>query len=454
MTDPHLFGGQFGGESFAAWRALLAGFYGEPLDEQEAEIFRALTRRDPPEEPCGELWLPIGRRGGKSYGASLIAAYEAFFADPRPFLAPGEWATVPIVASDRKQARTVRRYLQGLIDTNPMLAKMVVRQTTEVLELSNRVVIEIHTASIRSLRGYTILALVADEIAFWDCEGANPDAEIIASVRPALGTLGGKLIAISSPHARRGALWSAYRRHFGKAGSRVLVAQAPTLTMNPTFPAAVVEEAMQEDPASARAEYLAEFRADIETFLSPEVVRAAMRGRPVEVPRESGASYRAFVDPAGGGADQFTLAISHRRGDEAVIDMVKGKRGSPASIVASYVDDLKRYGIREVVGDRYAGAWPRDEFARHGINYRTSDKDRSALYIELLASMNSERIELPPDPTLERELCSLERRASRAGRDLIDHPPGGHDDLANAVAGAAWLSLRATRVPSLGIGSY
>jgi hypothetical protein len=35
----------------------------------------------------------------------------------------------------------------------------------------------------------------------------------------------------------------------------------------------------------------------------------------------------------------------------------------------------------------------------------------------------------------------LERRTARGGRDSIDHAPGGHDDLANAVAGAVALAL-------------
>jgi hypothetical protein len=29
----------------------------------------------------------------------------------------------------------------------------------------------------------------------------------------------------------------------------------------------------------------------------------------------------------------------------------------------------------------------------------------------------------------------LERRVARSGKDSIDHPPGGHDDVANACAG-------------------
>lgn len=58
MTDPHLFGGTFGGDSFTAWRALLAGFYGLALDATETDIFKTLTGRE--ETPTGahdELWL-------------------------------------------------------------------------------------------------------------------------------------------------------------------------------------------------------------------------------------------------------------------------------------------------------------------------------------------------------------------------------------------------------------
>jgi hypothetical protein len=38
---------------------------------------------------------------------------------------------------------------------------------------------------------------------------------------------------------------------------------------------------------------------------------------------------------------------------------------------------------------------------------------------------------------LINQICSLERRTARGGRESIDSPPGGHDDLANCVAGLA-----------------
>lgn len=445
MTDPALLGAHFGGESWAAWRALYAGFYALPMDDAELSIFCALTGlQAAPEAPATELWVPVGRRGGKSNGAAGLAVFEACFFDHSDKLAPGEVATVMVVAADRKQARQVFRYIRGLLRSNPMLERMIVRETAEEIELNNRTVIEVMTASHRSIRGYSVSCAILDEVAFWHSEGANPDAEIIAALRPALATLDGKLVALSSPYARRGVLWDAYRRYYGKPGP-VLVAKAPTLTMNPTLPARVVQEAYDRDPIAAAAEYGAEFRTDVEAFLTRETVEAAMREGPLELPynyglqlpRDTGRSHRytAFVDPSGGGQDEFTLAIGHTEGERVIVDVLRARRGVPADIVAEYAALLKDYGIRQATADRYAGSWPADEFSRHGIELQVSEQPKSGLYLDTLAALNSGRVELPPDEKMLNQFVSLERRTARGGRESIDHPPGGHDDRANAVAG-------------------
>lgn len=451
MIDPALFGGVFGGYSFTAWRALLSGFYGLALDAAELDTFKTLTgRQNAPQDAFAELWLAIGRRGGKSHAAAFLAVYLAAFNDYSAKLAPGEVATVMVIAADRKQARAVMRYTSGLINENPMLRRMVTRENSEQIELDNRTVIEITTASHRSVRGYTLAACIADEIAFWHSDGANPDKEIIAAIRPALATLGGKLIALSSPYAKRGVLWDTFKRAFGDDDdSRVLVARAPSLLMNPTLPQRIVDDAMRDDPEAARAEYLAEFRSDIASFVDADLIADCTRPKPRELPHVSGVSYLAFVDPAGGGADEFTLAIGHRDRDAAIIDLVTGRKGSPAGIVAEYAQVLKRYKITKVTGDRYAGRWPRDEFAKHGIAYDVSELDRSGLFLETLAALNSGRVELPPCEIVARQFAGLERRTSRSGRDQIDHGPGGHDDRANAVAGVVSQMARKRSEPRI-----
>ena len=47
---------------------------------------------------------------------------------------------------------------------------------------------------------------------------------------------------------------------------------------------------------------------------------------------------------------------------------------------------------------------------------------------------------LPRNERLLGQIVGLERRTSAVGRDTISHPDRGHDDVADAVAGAAALS--------------
>jgi hypothetical protein len=50
--------------------------------------------------------------------------------------------------------------------------------------------------------------------------------------------------------------------------------------------------------------------------------------------------------------------------------------------------------------------------------------------------LNSGRVVLPKIERLINQLANLERRVARSGKDSIDHAPGAHDDVANAVAGS------------------
>ena len=410
-----------------------------------AELYRQCTgRSEPPTAPQTEATLVVGRRGGKSFILALIAVYLATFRDWRPHLAPGERGTVMVIATDRRQARTIFRYVAALLRGVPMLDALIERQTGDCIDLAGRISIEVHTASFRTVRGYTVVAALLDEMAFWRTEdSANPDAEIVAALRPAMATVpGAMLLCASSPYARRGELWRAYREHHGRDDAPVLVWKAPTQTMNPSVPQSVIDAAYERDPASAAAEYGSNFRRDIEAFLDREAIEACQRAGPPELPPVPGTSYVAFVDPSGGSSDSMTLAIGHRAPDGlAVVDVVRERRPpfSPESVVEEFAALLKSYGVSKVTGDRYGGEWPRERFREHGVRYDPAAKVKSDLYLGLLAAVYSGRAEIPPQARLAEQLCALERRTSRGGRDSIDHAPGGHDDLANAVAGLANL---------------
>lgn len=456
--DPHLFAPWFKRGDWTAWRAFLAALFGLPMDDPALRIYRHHTGRNlPPLSPQEEAWLIIGRRGGKSFTMALVAVYLAAFRDYRAHLQPGERATVMVIAADRRQARVIMRYVKGLLREVPMLAARITGETAESVDLTNQVTLEVGTASFRTTRGYSFAAVLGDEIAFWPTDdAADPDHAILEAVRPGMASIpGSMLLCASSPYARRGALHDAHKAHWGKDGAP-LVWKATTREMNPTIPQTVIDRAMERDPASASAEYLAEFRRDIEAFLKLEVIQACVSEGVSERPPEDGRHYRAFVDPSGGSSDSMTLAIGHTEGESAVLDALRERKPpfSPESVVDEFCATLKAYGISQVTGDRYGGEWPREQFRKRGIAYRLSDPTRSEIYLDLLPVLNSRRADLLDSPRVVAQLASLERRVARGGREIIDHAPGAHDDLANAAAGVIGLCRPKPQAPTALFGTY
>jgi hypothetical protein len=387
--------------------------------------------------------------------AALVGVFLACFKDYRGYLSPGERAHILIVAADRAQAGVILRYVKGFMASNPMLSKMVESEKAESVDLTNGVTIQVMTCSYRSIRGFTVVAAICDEIAFWRSEenSANPATEVLRAIRPALATIPDSLLlCISSPWARTGPLYEAFTRHHGRDDSDVMVWSAPTLTMNPTISQKIIDRDSEIDPEMARCEWGAEFRSDLESFLTLEAIEAVIVQGRYELPPVFASNlnlgYRAFVDPSGGRRDAATLAITHKEGERVLLDVARAWKSphEPATVVWEMAGVLKSYGLSRVTGDRYAGAWPEQEFLKYGIRYEASDKDKSALYLAFLPMVLSGQVELLDLKMLKSELVGLERRARSGGRDSVDHGPRGHDDLANAVAGACTLASGRRRI--------
>ena len=216
---------------------------------------------------------------------------------------------------------------------------------------------------------------------------------------------------------------------------------------NPTIHDGVVAQAVEADPAAARAEWLGEFRSDLEAFVTREAAaRVAVPGR-IELPRMSGVAYRAFLDFAGGslGGDSATLAIAHdeRWEDRSVIvlDLVREVRPpfSPEQVCQEFAGTLRAYGLTTATSDKWGGMFPIEQMSKLGIRVVPSAKAKSDIYKGLLPLINSAGIELLAQPRLLAQLVGLEWRTGSGGRDSIDHSPGAHDDVINAAAGALTL---------------
>jgi hypothetical protein len=455
LNDPSLLGSVLAGDSWQPWRILLIAAMGEALTEGERATFTALTGR--PTEPlqrAEEFCAVVGRRGGKSRAMAILAAYVGGLCEHD--LVRGETGIVLLIAPDQRQAKIALDYCAAALEQSPILKQLIANRSADALELTNGISIEVRSASFRRLRGPTYVAVIADEAAFGysDEFSANTDTEILNAVRPGLATSQGPLIIASSPYAKRGVLWETHRKHYGKEGDPlILVAQGTSRDFNATLSQSVVDRALERDHAAASAEYLAQFRSDIEGFVSYEVVRACVGGH-YEMAPLAQHRYFAFVDPSGGSADSMTMAISHKEGDRVVIDAIHERKPpfNPETVVDDFCIVLKQFRINRVTGDRYGGEWPREQFRKRGVGYVCSEKVKSDLYQALLPLLNSGRIVLPKSDRLVNQLCGLERKTSRAGKDSIDHGPGGHDDLANCVAGAADLISLAEQAVQRGGG--
>lgn len=440
-SDPSIFGGMFKDPAtWKPWLVFAKVLFGLALAPDELALFQECTGRDTaPDKRQSEAWLIVGRRGGKSRFLALVAAFLAAFCDWSAFLAPGERAVIVIIAADRKQARAIWGYLVAFLSID-LLDGLIVRETADEIELSTGITIEIATCSYRTVRSRTILAALADECAFWASEdGSNPASEVIAALRPAMATVDGSMMLVaSSPYSKSGPLYDTYKRYFGKADGP-LVWKAPTWTMNPRLQRDgwVIREAYDRDELAANAEYGGEFRNDVDGYVTRETVEAVVEPGRVSLPPISGTRYTAFADPSGGSADSFTLAIAHSTGKRRILDLVLERKPpfSPEGVVQEFAQTLNQYGVSSVMGDRYAGEWPREQFRKYGITYEPSARSKSDIYRELLPMLNSCAVELLDNPRLIAQLASLERRTSRGGKDSIDHPPSGHDDVANAAAG-------------------
>ena len=157
--------------------------------------------------------------------------------------------------------------------------------------------------------------------------------------------------------------------------------------------------------ARARSGYLAEFRSDIEGFVSLEVVEACI-GPYYELAPATATTYYAFTDPSGGARDLFALAIAHRDGDGVVVDSLRETRPPflPEAVIADYAALLKSYRCSKIVGDRYGGEFPREQFQKRGVRYEVATKTKSELYVDFLPLLNSGSVTLPRS---DRLICQL-----------------------------------------------
>jgi phage terminase large subunit-like protein len=147
--------------------------FGLPIQgEADRVLFESCTGlKGVPSERVKESFVICGRRSGKSFTSALIAVFLAVFKDWTPYLSPGERGWIFIIANDKAQAGIIKSYVSGIFHSSRALKAMISQETKEEITLKNGVNVAVKTCSFRTLRGYSILCAILEEIAFWRSGG-------------------------------------------------------------------------------------------------------------------------------------------------------------------------------------------------------------------------------------------------------------------------------------------
>lgn len=460
ILDPRLLRSAFGGTlgTWLRWFVYVCALLGIPfadlsracsregisLTEGEAlSIFQQHTGRQAP-RPGGyrQTLVIVAPQSGKTSILAVLAVYSA--------LTGRAGQTVAIIAQSHRASKAAPfRYVKTLFEDVPALRAEVVSMTAETIELKNGVRIVALPSDAKAARGLMCAFFAVDEAAFVTDSEGSPNAGELWSVGVTRTLMTGGISGFfTSPDSDMGSVPDLFKASFGNEDSPVLAWQSDSRTMNPVIDVESLEALRKADPARAVSEVDGLFRTS-SAIAAFDAERLAPCVDPEVTDRtaSSPGPFFAFVDmSSGSGKDSAAVAVAHVEYDETVVldaFRVQTPPFDPEKTVATWSAWLRSLGVSSVTGDRFSPGLLPQSFARYGITYEPSTMTRSELFLALVPLVNATRVRLLDDAVLLAQLKGLQRRASGAGRDSIDHAPGRHDDIANACAGAVIMASKA-----------
>lgn len=468
--------------------------YQETLDElgefdlgtqmmTEVELYEFMTGfKYDPTNPIiflkNRINLIIGRRGGKSTLASIIALFSTFKVNWKPFLKKTPVATVLVMSHSVEFSEEVLDILRELVENSPILSRLrdlKKKNTQRIFHLKipfltpdgksieySRVRVKVGAASKKTTRGSAICTLLCDEIAFWNLadDAAESDVDILRAVRPALLQFGehGTIIKLSSPGIKQGILYEEWnkREHLERDFFQF---KAPSWVWNTILPKEEFKKEWRSDQDGFDTEYRANFVDSISNFILPEFVDlCVMRGTNFLPPSDDSKTvYTAAIDAAFKG-DRFAFALTgynEKRVTNYVLKYWEGSKKNPVQIheVASYIRNIcKEYGINIVTADQYSFQPLREIFLQYGVTLEENTFTlpyKRKIYFGMKRLIHNSQMDLLDIPLLAKEIKELKVEQTASGQIRIGHPPGGSDDLSDALAVAAYKSLEKAGVVNI-----
>ena len=438
-------------------KIILKALYGLPLNEKEIGIFNTLTKGKGKYKPGmekTEAVMCLGARAGKSFIASICALYEATVGwQNKPWketLSPGEFVYVCIVATKELQARQIiQTNCLRMLERSPMLKGLIKKSTELEITLKNYVKIISGPCNSTALRGLPIAVLIMDEIAFYRIEGPKADEAIFNSLRPRMAQfIEGKLFLISTAGSKQGLFFNFFDEGF-RVEDRLTI-QANTRFVNPEIPQKFLDKEKARDIDNYMREFEGIFSEKLEAFFSYELMQKPfiLAG---DLPYRSEHNYYLGLDQSGlSGRDRFALAIAHKEGDLAIVDIVRSWETKDLDIILDEIKTLaKAYHIREAVIDKYSKGYVEASFKRINleVKIRASLAD---VFVVLKAKMIQDKLQLPDRSDLKAGMRNTIAVYNKSNQLAIIHQrgPEGHADSLDAVSGAVFEVAKEKQIPA------
>jgi hypothetical protein len=409
-----------------------------------------------PGEGRRKMVLAIGRRSGKSFLASCIAAYETYKliskGHPQGYYGLPDSNVIQLiaVATDKDQAGLLYREVHGHFMNVDYFAPYMANATQSFATFQTpydidrfgsaadnpkarfSVRVTFRSCIAKGLRGPGNIMMILDEMAHFTDGGQSSAAEVYNAIAPStsafspkepddarvpIGPVEGRIILISSPLGRQGHFYELFQTGMrrGAAAKDWLCIQAPTWEVNPSIPAEEFEGFYAVDPRVFFTEYGAEFsdrtrgwiedKADLIACVNPSL--RPQRRAPARMPHFMG------VDVALVG-DGTAISIGHMDGDGNVVvdlvDYIKAGEGIYEDQDRLNFDDVanwiyswtKKFYIEKGMFDQWAGIPLEQALEKRGLKQFESVHHTKILNAQIFRNfknmMFDKRLQLYDDP--------------------------------------------------------
>lgn len=443
-TDPDYLGLSF--KKRPVQLIILKALYGLPLNKKELEIFMILTKGKgeyiPGKEKL-ELIACLGARSGKSFLVSICALFEATRDKWKKEVSKGENPYVVIIATRELQAKQIiGKNCKRLLENSPTLYRLIEKSTELELTLKNGVKIISGPCISSALRGIPICVLIMDECSFFRIIGPKADELIFNSLRPRQAQFEfSKYFLISTAGSKQGLFFQEFDKGFLQEDR--LTIQADTRFVNPEIPQKFLDRERARDVDNWAREFNAVFSERLEAFFGFELLQKpfVLAG---DLPYKSGYNYNLALDQSGlSGRDRFALAISHKEGDIAIVDVVRSWQTKDLDVILNEIGSLaKAYHLKVASIDKYSKGYVEASFKKIKLLVKIRPS-LSVVFVVLKSKMIQDKLKLPDRPDLKAGLKNTIAVYNKSNQLTIIHERGlyGHADEADACAGSVYESI-------------